>query len=86
MQLFALAVVGSACLESGYRMTTDSPHRGLWGSVVSLGHLILSVTPEACLLASNWSPAPCAPVLEKHTTRWNFRSLWLCACWWLKAL
>lgn len=82
MQPFLLAVVGSAFLESGYHMTTDSPHRGLLGLVVFLGHLILSVSLEACFLVS---PAN-TPALRKHAIRWNFRSLWLCACWLLKAL
>lgn len=53
MELFLLAVVGSAFLESGCHMTTDSPHRDLLGLVVFLGHLTPSVSPEACLLASS---------------------------------
>lgn len=86
MELFLLAVGGSTFLESGCHMTTDLPHRSLLGLVVLLGHLILSVSPKAYLLASTWSPAPYTSALRKHATRWNFRLLWFCACWLLKAL
>lgn len=65
MELFLLTVVGPAFLESGCHMTTDSPHRGLLGLLVFLGYLILSVSPEACLLANSWSPAPYTPALRK---------------------
>lgn len=61
MQPFLLAVVGSAFLESGYHITTDSPYRGLLGLVV-----ILSVSLEACFLVS---PAPYTPALRKHAIR-----------------
>lgn len=83
MQPFLLAAVGSAFLESGYHVTTDSPYRGLLGLLVFLEHLTLSVSLEACFLAS---PAPYTPALRKHAIRWNFRPLWLCAYWLLKAL